>query len=109
MAVSPQNVGNGPAFLLRSPAIRATLGSPLRVLIKSSFDRAFRVPNAAARLSAARLFHLRIRRICNEGHRRTRATPEVAGARPSRGGGTQHHSDPRQRADPCRKCPAVAE
>ena len=56
MLVSLQNVGNGPAFLLRSPAIRATLGSPLRVLIKSSFDRAFRVPNAAARLSAARLF-----------------------------------------------------
>ena len=46
---------------------------------------------------------------CNEGHRRTRATPEIAGARPSRGRAPQHHSDPRQRADPRRKCPAVAE
>jgi hypothetical protein len=27
-AVSPQNVGNGPAFVLRLPAIRATLQPP---------------------------------------------------------------------------------
>ena len=31
MLISAQNVGNGPAFLLRSPATRATLGFPLRV------------------------------------------------------------------------------
>ena len=46
---------------------------------------------------------------CNEGHGRTRATAEIAGPRPSRGRAPQHHSDPRQRAVPRRKRPAVAE
>ena len=46
---------------------------------------------------------------CNEGHRRTRATPEVAGPRPPRGRAPQHHSDPRQRAAARRKGATVAE
>ena len=58
---------------------------------------------------AARLFHLGSGGYCNEGHRRTRATPEIAGPRPSRGRAPQHHPDPRQRADPRRKRQAVAE
>src|SRR5713226_7051966 len=46
---------------------------------------------------------------CNEGHRRTRATPEIAGPRSSRGRTPQHHSDLGQRAGPGRKRAAVAK
>ena len=92
---------------LRLRAIRATLRSPRgldRIQLDQAFGsqmprRAFGPPGFSISGSGG---------YCNEGHRRTRATPEIAGPRPSRGRAPQHHSDPRQRAGPRRKRAAVA-
>ncbi len=79
-------------------------------MVKSSFDRAFRVSNAAARLLGRPAFpSLGSGGYCYEGHRRACATPEIAGPRPSRGRAPQHHPDPRQRADPRRKRQTIVE
>ncbi len=103
---SRPNRGKRLVYPLNPRPIRATLRSPKSRLrgLQGSQSAA-----ADARHSQTIWTHVGSGGYCNEGHRRTRATPEIAGPRASRGRAAQHHPDPRQRAAARRERAARAE
>jgi hypothetical protein len=84
------------AMLSARPCARAGLAGPPGGLANASLVAAIRVSNACGRCSGRPALPSEgSGGYCNEGHRRTRATAEVAGSCPSRGRAAQHHPDPR--------------